>query len=262
MKRNASSISLHFPVTLRRWCFHLFILCVCAAALTGCAQTKAFKSQSAVDGKVDASVVLLLEPDVQLSLLTAAGLNEPHAEWTELGKKNVIDALNAFMNERNASLIRYKSPRGDPDKAHRHNQIMKMHQAVGVSILNHKYNQMLALPTKADRFDWTLGPETRLLKEEHGADYALFIYLRDSYATAGRAALVAMDTLIGALAALGGFGGGGTIRGGIQLGFASLVDLDTGELVWFNRLISETGDLRTPEPARLAVDSLLTDVPL
>ena len=251
MKRNAGFISLHSPFTLRRCCFHLFILCMCAAALTGCAQTKAFQSQSAVEGKVDASVVLLVEPDIQLSLLTAAGLNEPHAEWTEAGKKNVIDALNAFMSERNASLIRYKSPRADPDKAHRHNQIMKMHQAVGVSILNHKYNQMLALPTKADRFDWTLGPETRLLKEEHGADYALFIYLRDSYATAGRAAVIAVGALFGV-----------AVQGGRQVGFASLVNLETGEVTWFNLLFNETGDLRTPEPARLAVDSLLTDVPL
>jgi hypothetical protein len=224
---------------------------MCAVILSGCAQTKAFKSKSAIDGKVDASIVLLVEPDVELSLLTAAGLNEPHAEWTEAGKKNVVDALKEFLRERNASLIAYRQPRGDPDKAHRHNQILKMHQAVGVSILNHKYNEMLALPTKADRFDWTLGPETRLLKEEYGTDYALFIYLRDSYATAGRAAVIAIGALFGV-----------AVQGGRQVGFASLVNLDTGEVSWFNLLFNETGDLRTPEPARLAVDSLLTDVPL
>ena len=251
MKRNASFISLPFPFTFPGYRIQLFILCLCATVLSGCAQTTAFKSKSAIEGKVDASVVLLVEPDVQLSLLTAAGLNEPHAEWTELGKKNILNALNAFMSERNASLIAYRQPQGDPDKSYRHNQILKMHQAVGVSILNHKYNEMLALPTKADRFDWTLGPDTRLLKEEHGADYALFIYLRDSYATAGRAAVIAVGALFGV-----------AVQGGRQVGFASLVNLDTGEVTWFNLLFNETGDLRTPEPARLAVDSLLTDVPL
>lgn len=229
---------------------------------SGCAQTKALKSENAIQGRVNPSVVLLVEPDIQLSLLTAAGLEEPHAEWTESGKKNVVQALDAFMKEKNASLISYRQPQGDPDQTHRHNQILKMHQAVGVSILNHKYNEYLALPTKGDKLDWTLGPDTRLLKDEFGADYALFVFLRDSYASAGRAALVAMGTLVGAFLALGGGGGGQIISGGVQWGFASLVDLTTGEVVWFNRLISETGDLRTPEPARQAINSLLTNVPL
>jgi hypothetical protein len=51
------------------------------------------------------------------------------------------------------------------------------------------------------------------------------------------------------------------MQGGIQVGFASLVDLDTGEVAWFNVLVNQTGDLRTAEPARIAVDSLLTDMP-
>lgn len=250
MNRNASLISLEFFHLSRRVFFYLFILFM-FAALSGCAQTKAFKSKSAVEGRVDASVVLLVEPDVQLSLLTAAGLQEPHAEWTNIGKKNVIDALDAFMGEKNATLIPYREPQGDPDKSHRHNQIMKMHQAVGVSILNHKYNEMRALPTKGDRFDWTLGPDTRLLKQEFGADYALFVYLRDSYSTAGRAAVIAVGALLGV-----------AVQGGRQVGFASLVNLNNGEVAWFNLLFNETGDLRTPEPARLAVDSLLSDVPL
>lgn len=219
--------------------------------LSGCTQTKVLKSESALEGRVDPSVVLLFEPDVQLSLVTAAGLHEPHAEWTEAGRQNVLAALDGFMRERNASLIPYREPRNNPDEAHRHNQIMKMHQAVGVSILNHKYNQTLALPGKAERFDWTLGPDTRMLKEEFGADYALFVFIRDSYASAGRVAVM----VVGAMFGVG-------MQGGIQFGFASLVDLDSGEVVWFNRLVSETGDLRTPEPARQAVENLLTDVPL
>lgn len=251
MTLNANPASLKFLPGARGRVLNPFILLMFALALTGCAQTKVFKSNSAIEGRVDASVVLLVEPDVQLSLLTAAGLNEPHAEWTEIGKKNVFDALHALMKEKNASLIPYRQPQADPDKAHRHNQLMKMHQAVGVSILNHKYNQVLALPTKADKFDWTLGPDARLLKEEFGADYALFIFLRDSYATAGRAAVIAVGAVLGV-----------AVQGGRQVGFASLVDLETGEVAWFNLLFNETGDLRTPEPARLAVDSLLTGVPL
>ena len=251
MNRSMGMIPLEF---LRISCCRfscLLCLFIFAAALSGCAQTKVFKSKNALEGRVDPSVVLLLEPDVQLSLLTAGGLQEPHAEWTESGKRNVVQALEAFMKQRNEPLVHYRPPHGDPDQSHRHNQIVKMHGAVGVSILNHKYNPTLALPTKTDRFDWTLGPDVQLLKEEFQADYALFVYLLDSYAAAGRAAVIAMSALLGV-----------AVQGGIQVGFASLVDLNTGEIVWFNRLIDETGDLRTAEPARLAIESLLTDMPL
>ena len=37
--------------------------------------------------------------------------------------------------------------------------------------------------------------------------------------------------------------------GGQQVGFASLVDLNSGQVVWFNRLARETGDLRTADEA-------------
>jgi hypothetical protein len=51
-------------------------------------------------------------------------------------------------------------------------------------------------------------------------------------------------------------------QGGMQLGFASLVDLQTGQIVWFNRLVSPAGDLRTPEAAEKAIQELLVNNPL
>ena len=49
--------------------------------------------------------------------------------------------------------------------------------------------------------------------------------------------------------------------GGQQMGFASLVDLDTGDIVWFNRLQRGVGDLRTFDNARSSVEVLLTEFP-
>jgi hypothetical protein len=50
--------------------------------------------------------------------------------------------------------------------------------------------------------------------------------------------------------------------GGIQVGYASLVDLETGQVVWFNRLARGTGDLREPDSAAETVEALLTDFPV
>jgi hypothetical protein len=78
----------------------------------------------------------------------------------------------------------------------------------------------------------------------------LFIWVRDSYASGERK--VAML----ALAALGAIS-----LGGEQNGYASLVDLHTGRVVWFNRLSRLWGDLRQPEPATETVEALLEGFP-
>ena len=88
------------------------------------------------------------------------------------------------------------------------------------------------------------------LQEKSGARYALFIYVRDSYASAERkAAMVAMAVL--------GIG----LSGGTQSGYASLVDLESGRVLWFNRLLRASGDLRESGAAAESMAALLTGFP-
>ena len=47
----------------------------------------------------------------------------------------------------------------------------------------------------------------------------------------------------------------------VQQGFASLVDLRNGDIVWFNKLFSQTGEIREAEPAKDTVKELLTGCP-
>ena len=88
------------------------------------------------------------------------------------------------------------------------------------------------------------------LRSRTGADYALFIYVRDSYASDGRKLVM----VAGAALHIG-------MLGGIQSGFASLVDLRTGDVVWFNQMARAAGDLRTADAAAESVNVLLTDFP-
>jgi hypothetical protein len=46
--------------------------------------------------------------------------------------------------------------------------------------------------------------------------------------------------------------------GGQQFAYASLVDLKTGQVVWFNTLAATVGDIRTPDGAKKMVDGLLS----
>jgi hypothetical protein len=189
--------------------------------------------------------VLLMPADIELSELTAAGIKEPKAAWTRSAQSHVRTALTRVLAEKNAKLV----PAGR--LAHSDTQLIKLHGAVGRTILRHKYVAQLQLPTKRGKFDWTLGRDVRKLRKRYNADYALFVLLRDSYSTGGRKALAVMGAIFGV-----------GVSTGYQVGFASLVDLRSGEIVWFNRLFSNTGDLRELEPAQVAVRNLLDKVPL
>lgn len=214
-------------------------------AATACAPGPLVRDGVAVP-PVNSSRVLLMEPDVELSELTAAGLNEPNAAWTATGRRNVEQALDAFFAERGVDLISQGATAPGPEVI----QLVKLQDAVGSSILRHAYPQSIRLPSRP-RFEWTLGQAASVLGRNHGADYALFLNFRDSFVSDERVAFMIAAAVFGV-----------GVPGGQQTGFASLVDLRTGDIVWFHRLLNTTGDLRDPDSARGAVESLLTQIPL
>lgn len=225
-------------------------LLVCVSLLTGCVATTALK-RADLTPPSQGTRILLMTPDVELSEMTAGGLEEPNAQWTRLGQQHVRKALDSFMVSRSVTPATYKEPEENSPEANAHLQLLKLHEAVGGTILVHKYNQAALLPTKAESFDWTLGEDARRLGQESGADYALFVLLHDSYASGGRVAMMVAMAVLGV-----------AVPGGIQRGFASLVDLRSGDIAWFNVLVRGSGDLRTPEAASDAVNALLVEIPL
>lgn len=234
---------------LRVW---LITLALGGLLVGGCAQTTATTRTDKWQRIPSTARVVLMTPDIELSELSAGGVLEPKAEWTERAKVHVVEALRGEIGAKNANLVDYR-PVNDPARRRQHDQLIKLHEVVGSSVLTHHYGR-LKLPNKDGIFDWTLGDGISVLREDETADYALFVFLRDSYASAGRkAAIVGLAILSGGRVVMGG---------GVQWGFASLVDLKTGDLVWFNRLVDPQGDLRDADPARSAAKKLLVDLPL
>lgn len=220
-----------------------------AVLLTGCAA--AAVQRQATDlrreaGKTPTIVVMPL--DVELAQLTAGGVPEPHAEWTEAALKHMRSALEAEARSYKVKLTDYSPDRGSVEDRQTSLDLVKLHRAVGGSVLVHQYIPERALPSKDGKFDWSLGPSVAAISRSHEADYALFLYVRDSYATAGRVAVMVVAALMGA-----------GVPGGAQVGFASVVDLKTGNIVWFNRLVRPQGDLRTPDAAAETVKALISD---
>lgn len=227
--------------------FSRIIAILAALALAGCSTT--VNSQiTQLKRPAGQARVVLMPLDVQLSELTAAGLNEPKADWTNEAKQYLVQALDSEKAARGLNFVEYDEGQIPAGRRHELDQFLKLHGAVGETILLHQYG--VHLPTKQGKFDWTLGESVRTLRAEYDADYAMFIFVRDSYSSAGRAAMIAAAAVFGV-----------GIPGGTQVGFVSLVDLDTGNIVWFNRLLRGTGDMRTPAAARETARILLAGLP-
>ncbi len=192
------------------------------------------------------SKVVLMPTDIELFSISAGGVLEPKADWTEAAnkyfkaalveKKKSLGATTVELNERDADEVA---------------EINTLHAALARSIAQHHFGMSaLQLPTKEGKLDWSLGEAVRPVKEKSGADYALFSWIRDSYASGERVASMIVLALFGV-----------GVPGGAQIGYASLVDLNTGQIVWFNRLLRQTGDLREPAKAAETLNSLLENFP-
>lgn len=190
--------------------------------------------------------MLIMPTDIELFELSAGGVLEPKADWSATAAKHfraVLDAKRKRLDMKSVFLSEQ-----DADEVA---EINALHAAVARAISMHHFGAgFLQLPTKEGKLDWSLGEPVQVLKKKTGADYAFFSWIRDSYASAERVA-----TMI-ALAILGV----GT-SGGVQVGYASLVDLNTGKIVWFNRLGRGSGDLRELEKAEETLNALLEGFP-
>jgi hypothetical protein len=187
---------------------------------------------------------------VQVFEITAGGMLEPKADWTAAGMANIRAALQELLQNTDDTLIAYVRPQ-DPLEARADDQLVKLHDVVGGTIIGHNYRPPFKLPTKEGELDYTLGEGAKRLRERTGADYALFLFVRDSHASPGRVAVMVSAALVGMV-----------LPGGVQQGFTSLVDLRSGDIVWCNLHMREHGDLRQPHLARDSVAALLSGLPL
>ena len=218
--------------------------------LSGCATQQSVNPASPPLFTAGQQTVLLMPIEVELFELTAGGLQDPRADWTEAANRYVTAALKKENEERNLSLISYQESGLSFEEKQELRQIIKLHQAVGVAMLQHQRIPALRLPTKKGVFDWSMGESVRALRRDTNARYALFVYLRDSYASSGRVALNIVTAVLF-----------GVAQGGAQVGYATLVDLETGQIAWFSSLARGSGDLRTQEAADEAIDLLLEELP-
>ena len=192
--------------------------------------------------------ILLVPPDVKVFEFTSVGMAVPNESWSASVSSNIQRSVATILDDHGAQLVRFRNRDGGLRRKTLR-EITKLHRAVGKAILAHEYGNRLQLPSKKRGFDWTLGEGVSVLRDDHDADFALFVHLREEVLEDEDASPKAKPLASGG-------------RGGDRSGFASLVDLENGNIVWFNRLPDEAGDLRNLESAEGASRTLLARLPL
>jgi len=221
-------------------CVFIFLL------ISGCATTQSAQQIDQLESIRENPRVVLMPPDIRYYLLTAGGVAEPNAEWTDAARQNFSVAIKDYA----ASIGTDLKLIDVNNLSQQEIQYETLHSAVGLTILQNHFG-MLKLPAKGGAFDWSLGPDIKSIGEEHDADYALFVYYRDYQASGGRVAFAILAAAAGS-----------AVNTGSESGFASLVDLRDGEIVWFNVVNAGSGELRDENGAAAAVKTLFKDIPV
>ncbi|MEE9434137.1 MAG: hypothetical protein V3V15_07865 [Sphingorhabdus sp.] len=192
--------------------------------------------------------IVIMRPDIFVGAQSTGGMDRINAEWTGFGRDNLISATRKYLQHGGFQASAMLELSGDDAN------IAAEYRALFKTVTNAAIQNSLwpvdGLPTKKQGFNWTLGPSISHLAELGGGNYGLFLYSYDSYSLPGRKALEII-----------GFAKGLEAVSQPHIGYAGLVDLKTGELVWMNVNVRIGGDVRRPEGADDRVSQLLNNFP-
>jgi hypothetical protein len=239
-------------VAMKKFVFRFMLVAALSVAAPAQAQLVAASTRAQADfvfPKDKAIRILVFRPDVAVGSLGIGGVTQANADWTATARANIVDALKKHGASRGNEILFLSDQEGATAQLVADYQ--SLFKAVANAVITHKVYGA-KLPTKKDRFDWTLGPGAAKLADIAPGNYALMVYSEDAYGDAGRkVAQLLMAGLFGAY-----------VPAGIHVTYAGLVDLSNGNLVWFNVDPAAGGDPREVAGADKRVGQILRNWPV
>lgn len=217
-----------------------------------------------VDARAEAppnqGAVLVVGPDMQLATRSAAGDALTQPDWSRVAQQNITDVLQERLRTSNRSFQFV-----DPNElmGGHYGQLLRLHAIVADAALG-------AAKRRGSRgLRWSVGAGAQDLATAYHAEYALILGGDGVYGSAPRDMLALASNLRTAASAAMGNAGAAAALGlhALRLGgngrrmLASLVDLDSGDIIWI-RQVNGGDDPRTPEGARRLISDLLRNSPL
>jgi hypothetical protein len=197
--------------------------------------------------------ILVFRPAISVGAQSTGGLFEPNAEWTERAKANMQRSLDKLQLRLGNSVV--TAPEAYGEDARAVEEHMALFAAVSQAVIEYQFFKGNRLPTKKrdnknEVLEWSLGPGVAALPGAAEADYGLFLYNKDAYGSTGRKILQVVALM-----------GGVAVKSGEHVGYAGLVDLKTGDLLWLNADAAMGGDVREADGSDKRVRQLLEDFP-
>jgi hypothetical protein len=181
----------------------------------------------------------LVDPTVDAFELAAGGARVARPDWSELGRTNVLAALEKEL-QAHGFAVKPVAPAG-AEATEELRQVKLLYEAVGGAIVQATYSN--AFPWKLDRFEYSVG-DVQAITAAAGVDALVFVHAMANISSGGRVALQI-------------FGAAGS---GIDWLILGIVDRD-GEVLWFGRVHSTVSDVRDARTAAVLVQAATDRLP-
>jgi hypothetical protein len=193
--------------------------------------------------------VIVLPADVLVQELSAGGMLEKVPDWTKQSSENLTKALIEIGKTSDKFTV-LDVPALAEEEQEKLDQAIGAFMTVGVTAHNMLQFGGSAWEHKRKEFDYTLGSGLAFLKEKTGADAAILVAGDDVVSSGGRKAAVVFAAVLG----IG-------LPTGRSIAVTSMVDLETGNLLWMHYDQSMSKDLKDYPSAKEMVTTILGGYP-
>ena len=228
------------------------------AVLAGCAATPDASVHESIAGKAEQRMprkMLLLPADIRVHEISAGGVVEKVDDWTTSANNHAMKSVREIAGSK--SLF---EPKEIPALGEAEKQVLDQHLAlyelVAGSADFSKSGPFAPWRERAKNFDYTLGPGLKEFAERSDLDAAVIVIGSDYISSSGRKATMALGILAAALTGVAVVPAGG--QAFVSVG---VVDLRTGNLLWFATSRGQSSDLRQEQQVRAVLDKLFTGYP-
>jgi hypothetical protein len=189
--------------------------------------------------------VVLLPADIVVNELTAGGVVEEVPAWSEQARKAISTALSRFASKSH-HFENIPLPELSQKEQEKLEAELAFYDVVGGTAYEVTRNPDKAWRHKLAHFDYSIGNGLNFIRQKTGADAGIIVTAVDFVPTAERKAMWVAASAFGA-----------SIWMGNPIVFASIVDLETGNILWMNfALEGSYSDLRDQKDADSMIEKL------
>lgn len=233
---------------------NLFVFLTCVLVLlAGCTTAPKFSLHQSLSQSPHYGLpkkVLMVSPDIRVSEISAGGVIEKVDDWSNQAKTHVLNALRRKTGAKGLFELMDLPQFSVQEKA-----ILDQHVALYDVVAGNAFTYGRSLEPawahKHKEFDYTLGNGLASLSERTGAEAALIIVGQDFISSKERKVTIVLGALFGV-----GLPGGPTFVS------AGVVDLKTGNLLWFNYDFTvATRDMREAKDVDEIIEAIFNEYP-